>query len=943
MFEPPDSYEPGPQPKSIQLNSAGDNVVHYVALPNGETTIKDVQFPENPLLNYEFELDQFQKISIACVHNNESVLVSAHTSAGKTAIAYYAVKAAISKGARVVYTSPIKALSNQKYKELKEQFGDVGLITGDISLNQSASILVMTTEVLRMMLYRGDSLIRELYWVIYDEIHYMKDVERGVVWEESIIMLPDQVRFVFLSATIPNAREFSEWIAQIHHQPCHVVYTEYRPVPLKYFLAPTGKDIIQVKEADENVNDGAVFTAFSKVQQVQKNTSRRLFKGLSIHEMISRSKPKVDKESNYRLTCDIANSLVDQKRDPILVFAFSRKDCDELPNSLDGRRFIPEDISESISEMVDATVEKLSDSDKKLPQIERIKSLVVRGIGIHHGGLIPLMKELIELLFQHGLIRILFATETFAMGLNMPAKTVIFHSLNKFDGQKKRMISGGEFIQMSGRAGRRNNDKFGSVVIAINPENDQDDIINLLKEKAQPLNSEFHVSYHMILSLLCTSQAKPEALMSKSFHQFQMERQIPKLKKELDELYGEIEKIEIPNEEKAKIKYELEEQLEHFKSELNKIIYLPENISKFLTKGRLVEVGNEWGWGIITNPPQKKEDVLVLLRGKENATKELVPSKTIEGSSAYIFSIKFSDIINISETIININDQLSGSTMFNLFNRLDKIIASGIHTIDKKDMITIKKDEYDSYAKQINYLTQLLKSLDDVSINSMITYKRKHELQAKASVLREEMQSIKAAVMQQDLNSMRIVLEKLGFTDENGLITEKGRVASCISAGDEIVITEILFNGIMKDMTPQQIAAIMSVFACDAGSKEEPEIPEDLIPQWEELQNIISKVVEVSNESGINITFESYMKNIDATYMILTYNWASGAEFIQLMDDNPDFFEGSVIRTMKRTEEILKQAAIACKQMGNSQLELSILHAIKLIKRDIIFAASLYL
>ena len=186
-----------------------------------------------PAKEYPFELDVFQKESIGHIERNESVLVAAHTSAGKTAVAEYAIALALREKQRVIYTSPIKALSNQKYRDLAEEFSDVGLMTGDVTLNPNASCLVMTTEILRSMLYRGSEVIREVAWTIFDEVHYMRDRERGVVWEESIILLPHKVRYVFLSATIPNAKQFAQWITKVHHQPCHVVYTEFRPTPLQ--------------------------------------------------------------------------------------------------------------------------------------------------------------------------------------------------------------------------------------------------------------------------------------------------------------------------------------------------------------------------------------------------------------------------------------------------------------------------------------------------------------------------------------------------------------------------------------------------------------------------------------------------------------------------------------------------------------------------------------
>ncbi len=206
---------------------------HYSGVSAFATTSK-------PAKTYPFELDMFQETAIGYIEKGESVLVSAHTSAGKTAVAEYAIAKSLRDGQRVIYTSPIKALSNQKYRDLQAEFSDVGLMTGDVTINPSTSCLIMTTEILRSMLYRGSEVMREVVWVIYDEIHYMRDKTRGVVWEESIILLPHTIRFVFLSATIPNSREFASWIVHLHRQPCHVVYTDFRPVPLEHFVFPSG-------------------------------------------------------------------------------------------------------------------------------------------------------------------------------------------------------------------------------------------------------------------------------------------------------------------------------------------------------------------------------------------------------------------------------------------------------------------------------------------------------------------------------------------------------------------------------------------------------------------------------------------------------------------------------------------------------------------------------
>lgn len=242
-----------PQEEGKQV-TLSHQVRHQVALPPNYDYVPISQHKSiNPARTYPFVLDPFQAVSVASIERNESVLVSAHTSAGKTVVAEYAIALSLRDKQRVIYTSPIKALSNQKYRELHAEFGDVGLMTGDVTINPEASCLVMTTEILRSMLYRGSEIMREVAWVVFDEIHYMRDAERGVVWEETIILLPDNVHYVFLSATIPNAMQFAEWICKTHGQPCHVVYTNFRPTPLQHYLFPAGGEGIHLVVDEKGV------------------------------------------------------------------------------------------------------------------------------------------------------------------------------------------------------------------------------------------------------------------------------------------------------------------------------------------------------------------------------------------------------------------------------------------------------------------------------------------------------------------------------------------------------------------------------------------------------------------------------------------------------------------------------------------------------------------
>ena len=399
-----------------------------------------------PAKTYKFKLDTFQQEAVDYIERGESVLVAAHTSAGKTAVAEYAIAKSLRDGQRVIYTSPIKALSNQKYRDLQEEFGDVGLMTGDMTINPNATCLIMTTEILRSMLYRGSEVMREVAWVVYDEVHYMRDKERGVVWEESIILLPHKVRFVFLSATIPNAPEFVGWVAKLHHQPCHVVYTDYRPVPLQHFVFPAAAEgLFLVVDDKGNFKEDSFQKAMSTLQAPQEGDDKK--KG---DKKVAGAKTQQSSD-----LFKIVRLIMERDLDPCIVFSFSKKECETFALQMARLDFNSKEEKELVAQVFDNALESLSEDDRALPQIVTILPLLKRGIGIHHGGLLPILKEVLEILFQEGLIKCLFATETFSIGINMPAKTVVFTSTRKFDGTDFRWITSGEYIQMSGRAGRR--------------------------------------------------------------------------------------------------------------------------------------------------------------------------------------------------------------------------------------------------------------------------------------------------------------------------------------------------------------------------------------------------------------------------------------------------------------------------------------------------------
>lgn len=460
---------------------------------------------KSPVLEYKgLILDQFQVDAIEAIEHNQSVVVSAPTGSGKTLIADYIIDRDIANGKRVVYTAPIKALSNQKFKDFCRAYGEkkIGLLTGDTVINPGAQVLVMTTEIYRNMVLIKDDIVQDISYVIFDEIHYINDPERGTVWEESFIFSPSSVRFVCLSATIPNAREFADWIEAIKMHPVVVVRHHQRPVPLHKLFYDTDLGITtldQVKERRE-------LDKLPSYEYVTGRTNRR--------------SPKIPSPDHKELV----KTLYHQGLLPCIYFTFSRADCQK--KAVDVEKVIdflrPEEKSK-VSVIVQRKFVGVARDVNSLHTTQLIRRLVARGIAFHHAGMLPILKELVEELFEQGLIKILYATETFAVGINMPAKTVCFDALRKFDGREFRYLNSKEYFQIAGRAGRRGIDTEGKAIAVIHRQTDDIKKIGEFTDKdVDPIISQFKLSYNTVLNLVkLHSEDEIDAILASSFYCFQ--------------------------------------------------------------------------------------------------------------------------------------------------------------------------------------------------------------------------------------------------------------------------------------------------------------------------------------------------------------------------------------------------------------------------------------
>ena len=822
------------------------------------------QIPEEDnAYQFPYPLDAFQQEGIYRIYKNENILITAHTGSGKTVLAIYAIAHCLKLNKKVIYTSPTKSLSNQKYAEFIEKFGQngsVGIMTGDIKMNPDAQCIIMTTEILRNILYRSElskssaepwracpesgdtgysrtdefcfswSLrktptenqiennnnnnqnlpnissqlsidMNDVGAVIMDEVHYINDPDRGKVWEEVIVLLPREITLVMLSATIDKPEVFASWIGNIKEKPISLIPTSHRVVPLKHYYWKSFT-FIDPKDEKERLRWELIEILDDRGKFKNYDTIQNKYRTFDINKLMD----------------GIIDYLVNENYIPALFFKFSRKKCETICKMV-RRSLLDHNEIASVEKIFMHYMKDYKETYEILEQYQHVYMQLKKGVVYHHSGLIPILKEIIEILYSKGLVKILFATETFAIGVNMPTKTVLFTELQKFDNKGQRLLRSDEYMQMSGRAGRRGLDKFGSVILL--PCMDllsENEMRGMLTGKSPSLQSKFKLTYQFVLKTLQKDGLDVNNFISKTYIMDENGKQLEILLKQQSELSEQISELNLGEEEIKKY------------AEYTKII------------GKL---GDRF---FVLN---KKDRVKF-----ENQKKSIEESKEFKDNKA-------------------------------------------------------KYEKYDIYKKELDKLEENIWACN---------YLLRYNIQIMMDLLVEENYA---------------VVDK---------ITKKGVIATGINECNELLFTEMIFEGWLEDLDFPEIIAVLSSFI----NEKDPNGGEKYISDLKvsrKVENVLHKLVakgeyfinlEDKHKIYINSNYTVYLDFIEPAYI-----WASGGTIRDIYSVT-SVYDGNFVKAIMRINNICDNLKDILVLMENYKLLEKIENYQEVLIRDITSINSLY-
>jgi ATP-dependent RNA helicase HelY len=877
---------------------------------------------------YDFDFDPFQAAACAALTSGDGVLVAAPTGSGKTVVGEYAVHLALTQGKKCFYTTPIKALSNQKYNDLVRRYDSdtVGLLTGDNAVNGDAPIVVMTTEVLRNMLYAGSPALKDLGYVVLDEVHYLADRSRGAVWEEVIIHLADSVRVVALSATVSNAEEFGDWLAQVRGG-TEVIVDEHRPVPLwQHMLA--GRRLYDLFTDDEHHEVNPELVRLAHRESIRQPSSRP---GRGGHRP-RRSAPPYRPEIIDRL--DAAGLL------PAITFIFSRAGCDAAVQQClaAGLRLTTPDEARVIEEVAARRTADIPEEDLAVLGYHDWVLALRRGIAAHHAGLLPAFKEVVEELFTAGLVRAVFATETLALGINMPARTVVLEKLDKWNGEAHVALTPGEYTQLTGRAGRRGIDVEGHAVVLWQPGLDPGAVAGLAGTRTYPLNSSFRPSYNMAVNLTArVGRARAASLLESSFAQFQADRGVVGLARRLRRLKEQEESLakQVSCDRGDFMAYaEMRRRLTDVERGASRGRASAQRaearrLLATLRRGDIIRVpaGRRSGLAVVLNPPPSGDGFSV---HRADGPLVLTAHGQLKQLSAADFPVPADPVDRLRipnhfserspkhrrDLVSAMRAKIEGRDLAPSPRRRRSAAETDTDDPERIRDFAAGADDFpggDFAEGDIAELRRRLRRHPCHACQDREQHARTAERYFRQHKEVEELERQiggRRHVIARTFDRVCSVLDELGYTDGD-TVTPAGQRLTRLYSELDLLAAECLRRGLWDGLNPAELAACVSVLSFesrkqpeDAGPAVLPKGPvrdvlDTMARTWTELDHL-------ERRNGL-----SFLREPDAGFVWAAYRWVRGAKLEDVLDAVPGLTPGDFVRSMKQLIDLLDQIAVA--------------------------------
>jgi ATP-dependent RNA helicase HelY len=883
---------------------------------------------------YPFPLDDFQRNAIRALLEGESVMVAAPTGSGKTVVAEFGIFDAFRQTGRVFYTAPIKALSNQKFRDLRKIYGnDVGLLTGDVSENRDARILVMTTEILRNMLLQTPWDLDDVACVIFDEVHYLADPDRGTTWEESIILCPDHIQLICLSATVTNASEIAGWITRTH-MPIRLITHDERPVPLALYYFHDEELSMVVDHHGRTVSD------FSRVGGELRRQPGRPHRGRTA----GRDARAMD-EPQPR---EIIDALQEGGLLPVIYFLFSRNDCQVFAEQLAMMR--PDLVNPSQQAQIDHVLEiyhqSLRPEDRDLEQVRIISRLARLGIGFHHAGLLPVLKQLVEVLFSRGLMQVVFATDTLALGVNMPARTVVIGRMSKWDGRRRRPLIPNEFQQMAGRAGRRGMDTFGHVVIPYSPWVPFREALDIATGPLHPVQSAFAIRYNTVLNLWDPPRGeRVRQMLQRSLAQYQTSQRIRLIEQDILDIESELVGLvgyrseEITAADDAFEEYRgLDRQLQTARSERRRLDQEQIDLNINASQGtpwtepgrqavrrvlRSAPAGSVFhlrddGWGVFLSRPLNGEGIghFILLDGRivtpsEYRAVDYVPDDIVIALPP--------ELADAEGSTLDLGAQLSPEAMSHI---LETIQAQELPDLDtmaaeyrerQRVMIETRQATLAAAIRENDELTRELQAIkanhqfaDSKARKRHASFLRhrdnlEQERNSLTNILDREIEAEDIRI-RNVIRGIRDVLHRFGYLRQ-GYPTEKADMLASIFDTDGLILCELVDRGLLDTLSPGELAEMFSWFSFDREFRYTNHftLPESLVNLRRALDELEHEVLGEERDHKLFIS-----EGHNPSFYGAALAWSNGATMVQI-GEQLELSEGDLVLTFNKTIDLMRQ------------------------------------